>query len=82
MKFVFDYEEILSRRITIDADNLSEAIKEIENRIDTEEIVLCSEDFVGGKITMPLEENFLPHLEHYGESMEPQQGVNVVIDFW
>ena len=48
MKFVFDYEETLTRRVVIDANCLSDALHEIERRIEDEEIVLGSEDFVGG----------------------------------
>ena len=82
MKFAFDYEEILQRRIVVDAEKLSEAIKEVERRIENEEIVLCAEDFAGGKISMPLENNFLPQLEKYGESVESKNGLDIVIDYW
>ena len=82
MKFTFDYEETLSRRIRIEADTLSEAIKEVESRIEKEQIVLCAEDFAMGKITMPLEENFLPQLEKYGDLVENKEGLDIVIDYW
>lgn len=82
MKFTFDYEETLTRRVVIEANCLSEAIDEIERRINDEEIVLCAEDFAGGTIKMPLEENHLPQLQHYGESMENKQGLDIVIDYW
>ena len=82
MKFTFDYEETLTRRVVIDAENLAEAITEIERRIDDEEIVLGAEDFVGGEIRMPLNENFLPQLQHYGESVKDIQGLDIVIDYW
>lgn len=82
MKFTFDYEETLTRRVVIEAGCLSEAIDEIERRINDEEIVLCAEDFAGGTIKMPLEENHLPQLQHYGESMENKQGLDIVIDYW
>lgn len=82
MKFTFDYEETLSRRIRIEADTLAEAIKEVESRIEKEQIVLCAEDFAMGKITMPLEENFLPQLEKYGNLVENKEGLDIVIDYW
>ena len=82
MKFTFDYEETLIRRVIINAENLGEAINEIERRINDEEIVLNAEDFAGGEIRMPLYENFLPQLQHYGESMENKQGLDILIDFW
>lgn len=82
MKFTFDYEETLTRRIVIDAKNLSNAIKELERRIDQEEIVLGAEDFVGGKISMPLMENFLPTLENCGEPVRNKENLDIVIDYW
>ena len=82
MKFTFDYEEILTRRVIIDADNLADAIKEIERRIEDEEIILGAEDFAGGEIRMPLDVNFLPQLRHCGESMDSVQNLDIVIDFW
>ena len=82
MKFIFDYEEVLQRRVVIEADRLSDAIKEVERKIEDEEIVLDAEDFAGGKISMPLEENTLPHLESYGEDMKNKNGLDLVIDYW
>lgn len=82
MKFTFDYEEILQRRVVIDANSLSDAIKEIERRIEDEEIVLDSQDFAGGKISMPLEDNFFPSLESYGDSVKDKKGLDIVIDYW
>lgn len=82
MKFVFDYEETLTRRVIIDADNLANAIKEIKRRIDDEEIILGAEDFAGGEIRMPLEQNFLPQLQLCGESVDSTENLDIVIDFW
>lgn len=82
MKFTFDYKETLVRRVTIDAVCLSEAITQIERMIEDEEIVLNSEDFVGGEIRMPLEENFLPQLEYCGESVKDKSDMDILIDFW
>ena len=82
MKFTFDYEETLTRRVVIDAENLAEAINEIERRINEEKIVLGAEDFAGGEIRMPLNENFLPQLQHYGENVKDIQGLDILINFW
>ena len=82
MKFTFDYEEVLQRRVVIEAKCLSDAIKEVERRIEDEEIVLDAEDFAGGKISIPLTENTLPNLELYGESVENKNGLDLVIDYW
>lgn len=82
MKFTFDYKEILTRRIVIEADTMADAIQEIERRINVEEIVLDSEDSVGGEITMPLSENFLPQLRDCGEDVEDENDLDIVVDFW
>ena len=82
MKFVFDYEETLQRRVTIHADNLGEAIQTIQKRIEDEKIVLDAEDFAGGKISMPMEENFLPQLQRYCEDVTDKNGLDLVIDYW
>lgn len=82
MKFTFDYKETLERRVTIEADNLAEAILEVERRIDDEEIVLSAEDFAGGQLSMPLETTCFPRLECYGEVVKGREGLDLVIDFW
>lgn len=82
MEFTFDYKEILTRRIIIEADTMADAIQEIERRIAAEEIVLDSEDFVGGEITMPLNENFLPQLRNCGEDVKNKENLDILVDFW
>lgn len=82
MQFVFDYEETLIRRIIVDADCLSDAIKEVERRIEDEEIILTSEDFASGQISMPLEENYLPQLRNCGNDVEDKNDLDIVVDFW
>lgn len=82
MKYTFEYEETLQRRIVIEADGLNNAIKEINRRIEDEEIVLCAEDFAGGKISMPLSENTFPRLERYGEDVKDKESLDLVIDCW
>lgn len=82
MKFTFDYEETLTRRVIIEANTLIDAIEELECKISAEEIVLGAEDFAGGTIKMPLECNCLPRLELLGEPVESKDGLNIVIDCW
>jgi hypothetical protein len=82
MKFTFDYEETLVRRVVVDASCLSDAITQIEHMIENEEIVLGAEDFAGGEIRMPLGENFLPQLRDCGASVESKEDMDIVIDFW
>lgn len=82
MKFVFDYEEILLRRIEIESSDLESAISKLHYMIDTEEIVLDSEDFAAAEVRMPLEKNFLPQLQKFGETVENVQGLDIVIDMW
>lgn len=82
MKFTFDYEETLMRSITIEADSLAQAIIKIENQIDNQEIVLTTEDFLSGKISMPLDKNILPRLVNCGEDVKVADDFEIVIDFW
>lgn len=82
MKFTFDYEETLTRRIVIEADCLSDALHEIERRIEDEEIVLSAEDFAGGQISMPMVENYLPQLRNCGEDVKNVEDLDILVDFW
>ena len=83
MKFVFDYEEVLSRRVTIDANNIADAVKQVHAAIENCSIVLDSDDFLSAAIKMPLEQN--PHtvrLEYYGENVKNPEEFDIVIDEW
>ena len=84
MTFTFDYEETLCRRIKIDAKNFQDAMNELYRKIDNEEIVLGSEDFAGGQISIPLdnEHNFTTRLNHVGEEVKDSEDYDVVIDWW
>lgn len=82
MKFTFDYEETLSRRIIIDAPRLNDAIAELERRIDQEEIILNSEDFLSAEVRMPLEKNFYPQLQRFGELVKDTEDLDILIDCW
>lgn len=84
MKFVFNYEETLSRRVSVDADNLGDAIVAIRNMIDNETIVLGSEDFLAGKISLPLMENspYYVRIEKCGETVKDISDLDIVIEEW
>lgn len=84
MRFVFDYEETLSRRVSVDADNLGDAINTIRSMIDNEQIVLCAEDFCTGKISLPLGENspYYVRIELCGEPMKNTEDINIIIEEW
>lgn len=82
MKFTFEYEETLMRTITIEADHISDAIKEVETKIDNQEIILDSKDFLGAEIRMPLDKNFFPQLQKFGESVKDTKDLDIVIDCW
>jgi len=81
MKFVFDYEETLTRRINVDANSLEQAIAELKRRIDEEEIVLDAEDFAGGKISIPLGANWL-ELDKDGTPIKELDYYDLIIDYW
>lgn len=84
MKFVFDYEETLSRRVSVDADNFGDAIATIRNMINNETIVLGSEDFLAGKISLPLEKNspYYVRVEKCGETVKDVSDLDIVIEEW
>ena len=82
MKFTFDIEETLTRRVVIESDCFGNAIAEINRRMDEEEIVLDSSDFVGGELRMPLDENFLPQLQLCGEDVKNKDDMDIVLDIW
>lgn len=84
MKFVFDYEETLIRRVSVNADNLGDAIATIRAMIDNEIIVLNSEDFCGGRITLPLSENspYYVRVEKCGETVKDVSDLDIVIEEW
>ncbi len=84
MKYIFNYEEVLQRRVEIHADNLGEAIIEMHRRINDEEIVLCAEDFAGGKLSMPVDCNAMIRITDEGESMsaEAVSCMDIEIDWW
>jgi len=84
MKFTFDYEETLIRRVNVDADNLGDAIAAIRKMIDDETLVLDAEDFCGGKISLPLDANspYYVRVERCGETVEDASDLDIVIEEW
>ena len=83
MNYVFDYEETLSRRVTIHADNLADALQQLHKAIDDCTLVLNADDFMGASVRMPLFYN--PHgirLEKKKKSVECVEELDVVIDEW
>lgn len=82
MEYTFDYEETLVRRVKIEAKSFLDAVEILKNKIDNEDLVLDSSDFVSAEIRMPLEENYSPQLQVYGESVVDKRGFELVVDFW
>lgn len=46
MNFNITITEILSRRVSVEAENYDEALEKVENMYDEQEIVLDSSDFI------------------------------------
>lgn len=83
MKYVFEYEETLMRTITIEADSLVQALTEIDKRIENADIVLDSGDFLGGKISMPLDRNkYTVDIEKDFESVTDRENYSIVLESW
>lgn len=84
MRFVFDYEETLSRRVSVDADILSDALVMMHDMLDSERLVLNAEDFCAGKISLPLEENspYFVRLERCGEPVNDVTDLDIVLEEW
>ena len=84
MKYTFDYEETLVRRVEVYADNLGEAILEMNRRLKDEEIVLGAEDFGGAKLSMPVECNPMIRITDEGNDMgeEATSCMDIEIDWW
>ena len=82
MTYVFDYEETLSRRVRISADNLGEALRILYADLEAEKIVLSSEDFAGAKVSMPLDENPFIALKSEGEDVKDVSCMDIELDWW
>lgn len=82
MLYTFEYEETLSRKVKISANNLGEAIVEMERRIRDEEIVLSADDFYGAKLSMPVDENAFISVLDEGERIKDDDCMTIEIDWW
>lgn len=83
MNYVFDYEETLSRRVTVHADNLADALQQLHKAIDDCTLILTADDFMSATVKMPLDYNpYTIRLEKYGESVEGTESLDIVIDEW
>ena len=83
MNYVFDYEETLSRRVTIHANNLADALQQLHKAIDDCTLVLNADDFMGATVKMPLDYNpYTIRLEKDGESVKDTENLDIVIDEW
>lgn len=85
MKFTFDYEETLVRRVVIDGRNVAEALAKLHQMIDDAVLVLNADDFMEGKISMPLNkhDNFMLRLEHEGQEINnDSDDYDLVVDWW
>lgn len=83
MNYVFDYEETLSRRVTIHADNLADALQQLHKAIDDCTLVLAADDFAYATVKMPLSYNpYTVRLEKCGENVEDTEDLDIVIDEW
>ena len=82
MKFVFDYEETRVARLEIEASDLGEAIDKVFKGIDEGKYKCRQKDFVGGTLKMPLDQNFLPYVERFGERVEESKECDIVLHYW
>lgn len=82
MKYTFEIEETLTRRITIERDTLDKALKEFYSKYENEEIVLDSSDFAGAKLSLIPDGSSACKIEKLGEPVEQQYDYAVVIDHW
>ena len=82
MKYTFDYEETLQRRVEVYADNLGEAILKIRNQVDNQELVLGGDDWIGSKLSIPAEVNPMVRVTDEGKEIEDVSCMDIEIDWW
>ena len=82
MKYTFDYEETLQRRVEVYADNLGEAILKIRNQVDNQELVLSGDDWIGSKLSIPAEVNPMVRITDEGKEIEDVSCMDIEIDWW
>jgi hypothetical protein len=83
MKYVFEYEETLMRKITVDADSLTTALTRLTEMIENAEIVLSADDFLTARILMPLDLNkYNIDIEKDAQSVPNKEDYAVVLEEW
>lgn len=83
MKYVFDYEETLTRTVTIDADSLAQALTHLTEKIENEDIVLSANDFSMARILMPLSLNkYTVDLEKEYQPVPNKEDYAIVLEAW
>lgn len=82
MKFVFDYEEARIKRFEIEADDLGAAIDAAFKSIDNGDCEYQEGDIVSGSLRMPLDQNFLPYVERFGERVGESKEYDIIIHYW
>ena len=82
MKYTFEIEETLARRVTIERDTLDKALQEFYSKYENDEIVLSAADFCGAKLSLIPDENSVCRIEKLGEPVEQPYDYAVVSDYW
>ena len=83
MKYVFDYEETLSRRVTVDALDLADALQQLHKAIDDCTLVLNADDFLAAAVRMPIKDNpYIVRIENCGEVVENSKDFDIVLEEW
>lgn len=81
MKYMFEIEETLSRRVIIEGDTLDEALREFYTKFENQEIVLTADDFAGAQLSLIPEKSWVCEVERDGEPIE-KEGLAIIIDRW
>ena len=81
MKYTFEIEETLMRRVTIEGDTLDEALREFYAKFEAQEIVLDADDFAGAELSLIPEKSSLCDVKKWDEPMD-KDGIAIVIDRW
>ena len=83
MLYTFDYQEILSRRVTIEALTFGDALQELNKRIDRGILELNNQDFLTGQISIPIEKNASTiSLTRCGENMKDVEDIDIILEAW
>ena len=82
MTYTFIYEESLMRTIHLEANNFADAYRMLIDKIDNEEIVLDSSDFIGAEIRYPVESNNVRLSRWGGNERIDTEGLEITLDIW